>query len=166
MSDWGVALAQPQRHRLATDSLRELGVEYFLPKIERMAVVNGRHYRHKSPLLGRYIPFIITDYWRAILSLRGISGMLLNAEKDQPALVKEDQIEAIKAICVNGVYREPIVEAAPLVYGQRVTPKTGPLHSHVGRYDGRKGKKREAALFMLFGREQRITFKKGELVAA
>jgi transcription antitermination factor NusG len=164
MPDWGVVVAEPQRQKLATKSLREQDVEYFMPIGERLTIQGGRHHRTNYPLFGRYIMVVISSTWAALLSLRGISGMLLTAN-NIPAVVDEDRLEHIRAMCINGIYREPRPSFS-LHYGQRVTVRRGPLVAFSGIYDGPVSKRREAAIFCLFGREQRVVFKKGELLAA
>jgi len=49
-------------------------------------------------------------------------------------------------------------------YGDKVIPKQGPLAGHVGTFD-KSTQRGDSALFVLFGREQRVMFKAGELVA-
>ncbi len=166
-SDWGVAVAEPQRYRVAQESLSASSFETFTPIIEHLSIVRGRHVRHKTPMFGRYILVVINDTWKAILALRGISGMLLTAD-NKPALVDAKEIEAVRAICVNGVYRNPEIQTDGMLrYGQRVRTKAdGPFAWQVGTYDGRVGRKKEAAIFYLFGRDQRVVFKRGQLIAA
>src|SRR6516164_11318153 len=118
MPEWGVVVAEPQRQKLATKSLRDQDVEYFMPIGERLTIQGGRHHRRKYPLFGRYILFVIRETWAAILSMRGISGMLLTAN-NIPAVVDEDRVEHIRAMCVGNVYREPRPSFS-LHYGQRV----------------------------------------------
>ena len=82
-------------------------------------------------------------------------------------IVAQHELERIRSLCVNGVYLPKEIETRRgFVYGQRVSPQSGPLAFHVGRYDGVASKRREAAMFSLFGREQRIMFKAGVLLAA
>lgn len=164
---WGVLLSQHKRHKLAVEGLTDYSIPYFQPLIEDVTIINGRHVHKQRPLLGRYILFMITDIWKTLASLRGVSGMLIDVDKMFPAIVVDEALDAIRSMCVNNVYCPRIVEARKgFVYGQRVTTETGPMAYHVGRYDGITSKRREAALFNLFGREQRVTFKAGELIAA
>lgn len=163
--DWGVVVAEPQRHRLATESLIAAGIDYFMPMLERLNISKGRHERERYPLFGRYIITAITDQWPSLFGMRGISDMLLTANR-VPALVDEDRVEHIRALCVNNIFREPRAQKGALMYGQKVTPKAGPLAYHTGSYDCRIGKNREAAIFTLFGAETRVIFKRGELQAA
>ena len=137
-----------------------------MPMIENISVVSGRHVRKLSPLLGRYVLFAIDECWKSIARLRGVAGLMLTTDY-QPAVVDHEQLMKLRSVCVNGIYNQQVVETGRgFVYGQRVTPQSGPLAFHVGRYDGRASKNREAAVFNLFGREQKLFFKAGDLLAA
>src|SRR5262245_36290770 len=43
--DWGVVVAEPQRHRVATESLISAGIDYFMPMKEQLTVKGDRHER-------------------------------------------------------------------------------------------------------------------------
>lgn len=168
MSAWGVLVFENNRHRLVKDELERLGFQYFLPVYESLSVVHGRHVRTHRPLLGRYLFFIISDAWRLLFSLRGVEGVMLSASNDflVPALACSKQVEYLQSQCVNNIYRSAYDRlSGRFVYGQRVRPKHGPFEFKVGRFDGYAGKKKYAAMFDVFGREQRIVFSRGELVA-
>lgn len=81
-----------------------------------------------------------------------------------PAQVLPSELERLQSFYGTDVYR-PVERITKFDYGQRVTPKEGPFAYHVGRYEG-KTKRGDAALFQLFGQEQRVLFKKGSLIAA
>lgn len=169
--DWGVLVAENQRHRILKESLDAESVEYFLPMVETTSVVRGRHVRSYHPLFGRYVFVALNDLWQRMLSLRGVAGILLTPDTEgeypAPALACPKQIEYIKTQCVNNIYRSTDDKVrGGFVYGQHVRPKEGPLEWHVGAYDGRAGKNKYAALFNIFGREQRVIFKRGDLIAA
>jgi Transcription termination factor nusG len=164
---WGVLLAKQQKHALVVIGLSACGVEYFLPVVENTFIINGRHVHRKHPLLGRYILFVIDELWKNLSRLRGVAGIILNVEKLYPARVDDKALDAIRAMCVDNVYSpRAVASSCGFVYGQRVTSEHGPLAYKVGRYDGAASRHREVAMFNLFGREQRIVFKAGELIAA
>jgi hypothetical protein len=107
----------------------------------------------------------ITYVLCVLLSLRGVSSLLLTAD-DTPALVDNRQLDAVRMMCNADVLRTPNqITPRGFIYGQKVSPRSGPLVDYVGTYDGPK-KGRDIALFFLFGREQRVMFRKGELLAA
>lgn len=165
---WGVAVSQPQRHRLATEQLRASSVEYFLPMRENVTVSRGRHHRLLVPYFGRYIFIAVCEAWEKILDLRGVAGILLNPETLRPWQVDRSELEAVRAMCnERGIVKETVaVQTCGLRYGDSVYVDHGPLANIRGSYDGKIGRHREAALFVMFGREQRVIFEVGELRAA
>lgn len=166
---WGILLAANQRTKLVAENLTARKVEHFIPQVEVTRVVAGRHHRTLRPLLGNYIPFIVDEFWKTVRHIRGVAGMLMalgeDEESESPALVRQYEIDSLRSLCDNDVLRPKLTKSqAEFVYGQRVSPKEGPFAYHVGRYD-RKTRRGDAAMFVLFGREQRIVFKKGDLLA-
>lgn len=117
-----------------------------------------------KPLLGEYVLFAVSSVWKTLLSIRGVSGMLLN-EAGYPAQVLPRELERLRAMCDGDVLRvvEPDVKKE-VKYGDPVKATSGPFANHFGRYL-EKTKRGDAALFFLFGREQRVEFKRGDLIA-
>lgn len=151
---------------MVEDGLNNFGVQNFIPLVEDTKIINGRHVRLRRPLLGRYILFTIVEHWPELLSLRGVAGILLTAD-NEPAVVVEKELSDIRSLCVGNIYCPRVVRSKNgFYYGQRVTPKEGPFAYHVGFFEGVKSRNREVALFKLFGREQKVTFKSGDLIAA
>ena len=164
-SSWGILLSQHQRVKLVSEALTVLGVDHFIPLIESLKIVRGRHIRERRPLLGNYIPFAVDASWKSLMRLRGVAGIMLN-DCWLPAQVLQSEMERLHAMCDDSVYRSSVVEKHGFEYGQRVSPKEGPFAYHTGRYDGKANKRGDvAALFQLFGREQRVVFKSGDLLA-
>lgn len=193
---WGVLVTERLRknHIEVKESLNRIEVESFVPLIENEIVVRGHLVRRVTPLFGRYIFFVVTDAWRLVSMVKGVRGLMLtrsrkydgsfgpddddgNTEYEEeqcPAIADPAQIRAMQEFCCGEMYQKPVRLPDDLVYGQRVTTTTGPFAYHVGRYDGpmprkrgKRGKRRrEAALFDIFGREQRVVFAAGSLIAA
>jgi transcription antitermination factor NusG len=166
--EWGVIVAQPQRHRVVAENLTSLGNDHFIPMVETLSVVRGRHHRRKFPLFGRYVLVEITAHWRKLRRLQGVSGMLLDP-CGQPSLIEPERLDYLRTFCDGNLFKPPgaeVVKPAALVYGQHVSPKTGPFQDFIGTYDGLAPRKMEAAIFFMFGREQRVEFKRGDLIAA
>lgn len=161
---WGILQARPQRSAAVASALSEAEIEHFLPMIESCRVVRGRRVRSRHPLLGSYIPVAVRQGWEALIGLRDVVGWLLN-ESGHPAQVLSREIAFLRAMCDGDLFRMTPSESRRFSYGQKVSPKSGPLAFHVGRFDN-KTRNGESALFMLFGREQRVVFKDGELAAA
>ncbi len=164
-TDWGVLVAERQQVKRVGKSLTEISYQHFLPLYEHLSIVGGRHVREMKPLLGSYILIAICASWRELMSWRGVAGILMN-ESGHPARVNIREVERLREFCPNDVFRNDVNGIVGLTYGQRVTSKEGPFAYHIGRYDGKKGRNREVAVFTLFGREQKITFRSGDLIAA
>lgn len=159
-SSWGVLVAQHQRHALVSKALTELGNDHFIPIIETLSIDHGRHIRGRRPLLGDYIPFAVSSIWKSLMRIRGVRGILLN-DLGFPAQVMPKEMEQLRSICAdahNFVTRG-------FEYGQRVSPRDGPFNYHIGRYDHKNKRGEDVALFQLFGQEQRVMFKAGDLLA-
>lgn len=163
-TSWGVLVVQQQRHKLLAEALTSRGVGYFIPVVEELTISRGRHERAYKPLLGEYVLFAVSSIWKTLLSIRGVSGMLLN-EAGYPAQVLPRELERLRLMCDGDILR-PIVSkvVGELEYGDRVKATSGPFQNHFGKYYG-KTKRGDAALFLLFGREQRVEFKRGDLIA-
>ena len=163
-TSWGVLVAHHQRHRKVDKALDELGIDHFIPLIETLMISRGRHVRQMRPLLGDYILIAICSAWKSLLSIRDVRGIMLN-DLGYPAQVLPYELDRMRSMCDGNAYRSSVVEKGGFEYGQRVSPKAGPLAYHVGRYD-KKTRRGDSALFVLFGQEQRVLFKQGELLAA
>lgn len=164
-SSWGVIVAEHRRVMLVDEALTVRGIDHFIPLEEKLQVIRGRHVREFQPFLGNYILIAISAAWSSLLSVRGVAGMLLN-EIGIPAQVLPSEMERMRAMCDGNIVRASSQKIKNgFEYGERVTLESGPFAFHVGRYD-RKTRRGDAALFFMFGREQRVLFKAGELKAA
>jgi transcription antitermination factor NusG len=163
-TSWGCLVAHYQQVKLVGDALSLRGIDHFIPKIESLSVVRGRHLRELRPLLGEYIPVSIYCGWRELLRLRGVHGILLN-ESGFPAQILHRELEWLRGQCDNGIYRRSIPTERGFQYGQKVTPADGPLANRVGHYERCNRRGEDIALFLLFGSEKKVTFKSGELLA-
>jgi len=163
-SHWGVLVAQRQKAAAVGKALNDKAVDNFIPLLETQQVVHGKRVLGTTPLLGDYILISVGSIWRSLLAIRGVSGILLN-DLGFPAQVLPSEIEYLRALCVNGVYSPRAIKKRGFEFGDKVTPREGPLAFHVGKYD-KGGKRSDSAFFLIFGREQRVVFKAGELIAA
>lgn len=168
MQDWGVIIVQPQRHKLVADELTQNNFEFFLPKERSRAVVSGRRVETTRPLLGRYVLVVINSAWRALIALRGVASMIMDRScpVPQPLLVCPKEVDYIRAQCDGSIVRASENVVSGFTYGDKVMPKSGPFMHSVGSYESAFGKHREVATFVLFGKERKLTFKSGELIAA
>jgi len=164
-SHWGVLVAQRHCVSAVDERLTQRGVDHFIPKIETLMIVHGRHVREQRPMLGDYIPIAIDAAWKSLIRVRGVASILLN-ELGFPAQVLPSEMDRLHAMCPDGCLHSIMEDESGFTYGQRVTPKDGPFVYYTGRYDGKANKRGdEAALFLCFGREQRVVFKPGDLLA-
>lgn len=164
-TSWGVLVALHQCHRLVKENLSARQIDHFVPMEKRCRIVRGKRQEYLYPLFGRYVLCAITSMWCDLRHMRGVAGMLVN-ESGYPAQVVQGEVERIKEFCQGDVFRLPeTTNVVGFSYGQRVTPKAGPLVYHVGRFDCSK-RSGDAAIFNLFGREQKVFFRKGDLIAA
>lgn len=167
-SAWGVIVAGYKQCKLVDEALTSRGVDHFIPVIETLSIVRGRHIREHRPLFGDYILTSINSNWKAWLSIRGVAGMLMN-DLGFPAQVVPAEMERLRRACDGTVFRAATAfdeSISGFEYGQRVRPASTEhfFASQVGRYEG-KSKRGDTALFSLFGREQRVEFKNGDLLA-
>lgn len=163
-TSWGAIIAHQACHAKIGDELKLLGVEYFRPVEEKLRVVCGRRVRHYHPILGNYLLLSVTLKWRSVFSIKGVLGWIMN-ESGWPAQVLPCELQRLRELCPDGVARKSDQVIAGFKYGDKVMPNDGPFHFHVGTYEG-KTRRGDAARFTLFGREQRVIFKPGTLVAA
>ena len=160
LSNYTVIVAQQQRVNVAAQSLRESEFEFFLPKIEKVSVVNGRHRRMLVPLFGRYILVCLNAAWRELVRLRGVASMMLTNNGD-PVRVLQYELDNLRSLCPNGVMRQ-VTSDSGFIRGQLVTTHQGAFAERVMRYE-KQDRHGDMAIFSLFGREQRVVFKQGEL---
>lgn len=160
---WGVLVATPKRIAVVSDGLNALRVEHFIPVIEKIKIVRGRHVTEQTPLLGEYILTSICSRWRLLLGIKGVRGIILN-ELGYPAQVLPRELDRLRSMCDGVVFREVKIAPVEFEYGQKVMVKEGPFISHIGKYD-HKAKDGDVALFVLFGREQKLKFATGDLIA-
>ncbi len=165
-TSWGVLVAHYQQLKLVDESLTVYGVDHFIPKIETLLIVRGRHVREQRPLFGEYVLIAISSIWKSLIRIRGVSGILLN-EVGMPAQVLAVEMEKLRAMCDGDVYRSSVIDndGSGFEYGQKVTPREGPFVFHIGQYESRNKRGDLTAIFRMFGREQKVTFKSGDLLA-
>lgn len=163
-SSWGVIVAKHQQTKQVADALCAIAVEYFIPKIETLRIIQGRHVRELRPMLGDYILTSIDAAWESLCDIRGVAGMLINSD-GYPAQVMPGELKRMHDMCDDaGVYHSEIIWSG-FQYGEKVTPKEGPFFGFTGSFDCHNKRGDQIASFTLFGREQSVTFKPGVLLA-
>lgn len=157
-TSWGVLVAQHRQLKLAQQALVSRNIEFFIPVEETLTCQRGRVVRVARPILGDYVLITVTSLWYELVSERGVAGVLLN-DLGYPAQVLPHELERLQQFV-------PSPETSEFEYGEEVTPQEGPFAFHIGRYDRKTNKGDDVVFFTLFGREQRVTFKSGELIKA
>lgn len=163
--DWVVAIAQPQRHDMACESLAKLDFEAYVPKFSKSSIVRGRHVKSVQPLFGRYFFVRFNKFWREVATARGVTEVLLygiegDLDNATPYIVSKSAL--------NQIVAEESLRLSRMRFriGERVTAQSGPFAGAVGVYNGVSVRERELAFFDLLGRKVSVEFKNtGDLVA-
>lgn len=161
---WAILVAQ--NHKRVVEALIDRCYPHFVPLIEQLTIVRGRHERDFKPLLGEYIPIGVTATWKSLLSIRGVAGMLLN-ESGTPAQVLPREMERLRAMCdLDGKLKpEPLPPEYEFQYGESVRVRSGPFVGFTAKFDGKTKRGDLSAILVLFGKETSVVFKKGDLLA-
>lgn len=163
-SSWGVLVAHHQQTKLVGEALSSKNIDHFIPKIESLSIKRGRHVRELRPMLGDYILVSISSIWKSMIRIRGVAGMIMNCE-GFPAQVLSGELKRMHDMCDDaGVYHSEVV-VDEFQYGQRVTPRDGPFINFVGTFDYKNKRGEDVARFTLFGHDQKVIFKNGDLLA-
>jgi transcription antitermination factor NusG len=163
-TSWGVLIARHQRQTVVSEALSARGVEHLIPMMEVLKIVRKRHVRDLRPLFGEYIPFAVSSVWKSLLGIRDVAGMLLN-ESGFPAQVLPLEVERLRELYRVNTVRQEKIQSGELMLGEFVIPRCGPFINFQGKYDGETKRGADVALFVLFGRETRVEFNKGDLLA-
>lgn len=160
-------VAGHKQYKLVDEALTIRGVDHFIPVIETLRIVQRRHVREYHPLFGDYILTSISSGWKEWLGIRGVSGMLMN-DLGMPAQVLPNEMAQLRSMCRGMVFgASETVDENEMEYGQDVkTVAIDHMFSRqTGKYAGRTKSGDLSALFLLFGREQIVEFKSGDLIA-
>lgn len=157
-------------HGAERDSRRDvkaLGFTCYQPQFREMFIKRGRKVWEERLLFGRYFfaRWDAAQDWRALFNLRTVAGMMMRSDLPLPALVRDWEIERIRARedrsgFVSGEARNEFR------INQRVRAAVGVLAGNDGIYVGAGRGGCEIALLDLFGRQTRIEFAPGVLQAA
>jgi transcription antitermination factor NusG len=150
----------------ARRDVKDVGLATYAPLYRERSVVRGKVRWLTRHLLGRY--FFIrddqSDLWKRILGLRSVAGMILWREGQEPAIVADAEVDAIRA----REDRSGFVKDAPrlLNRGDAVRVGAGCLIGGRGSYEGVSAKNMDVAWIEMFGRPTKIEFAPGVLRAA
>ncbi len=169
MAEWACVQTKPQEEQKALNWIKATGHTAYLPMARepwRPAVVR--------PLFNRYLFLQISERWWAVLSLPGVSGMLMTGQ--QPAVLRltqrtrrgklvitsgEEVIAHIKSQeGPDGIITLPrkanIINGEPFERGQvlRVRDHWHVLHGQDLRFAGMRSSQRVQVMLRWFGHEQ------------
>lgn len=168
VSSWLVGLSQPRHQPRVIESLSSVGAKSFCPRVRRTYVSAGRRIDLLVPAFGRYFFVQWTPDWRNLLGVRNLEGFLKNSDAEEsPSVVRNSSIQPILEQCdESGVlFESSAPQLNKLRRGQKVKPRSGAMIDLFGSYAGCQ-RNREHAFFVLMGRETKVTFVKGTLIAA
>jgi transcriptional antiterminator RfaH len=146
-TNWYAIHTKPTREDSAAMSIRRMGLEVLLPKMEQEKKVYGRPHRVIKPLFPGYLfaRFRPSNYLHMINYARGVRQVVTGC--GMPVVVEGRIIQAIQARIGNeGYVRLEIAEQ--LKPGDRVQIKEGPLRGWKGIFD-RELSDRERVLILL-----------------
>jgi transcription antitermination factor NusG len=153
--------------RDARRDVRAAGFTCYQPQYREQVVRRGRKVWEERLLFGRY--FFAKDdggdNWRGLFNLRTIAGLMMRSDRPLPALVRDWEIERIRARedrsgFVTGQAQNQFT------INQRVRAAVGVLAGNDGIYVGTGRGGCDVALLDLFGRQTKIEFAPGVLQAA
>jgi transcription antitermination factor NusG len=164
---WMVVVSKTGRERDCRKSVKEeIGCVCYMPLYRQCTVRHGRKIWEDKLLLGSYFFARYSQdlSWRDITSLRLVRGLFMVPDADEPALVRDQEIEDIRSRENGHGY---VSEAARKEFqsGQRVVPQMGVFQGHDARFvEGKTD--RDVALVALFGQDVKVEFAPGVLRAA
>jgi transcription antitermination factor NusG len=142
MTLWGVAVARPLSERKAAGHLAASGWEHYLPRTRNAL-------QHEVLLFPRYIFVALTEQWRRLIGLPGLSKLLFSCE--HPAVVNEHFIDELRAMeDKSGHVRLPHL-THEFRQGQTVRIKRGVMAGQLGLYQGMTAPQRELVLLDALG---------------
>ena len=154
---WGVVRSQPMRERFASEQLNLRGYETFLPLIAA-----------KRALFPSYLLVSIRDRWRSINTCFGVLGLVRVG--DCPSKMPDHEVEALKAMVVDGFVRLPDVAAKSarrFTKGEHVKIIGGPFEGVRAIDSGMRSGDRERILLSLLGSSARpVMIPSHQVVAA
>jgi transcriptional antiterminator RfaH len=125
---WFALYTKPRHEFKAAEQIERLGVEYYLPVIQRVSQWSDRKKTIAEPLIRGYI-FIHADEKERLKSLEEYSILRCVFDKGKPAVIPEWQMENL----VNFLKKESeyfIYEG--LIPGSRVRINKGPFQGVIG----------------------------------
>ena len=154
MGYWAAVRFEPGRSRLACLSLKERGVELWVPYTNERRIVQGRRRNVTVPLFSNYGFAVVVLQWSPIRLCPGVGALIMDGP--QPAKLPDRVVEELKSREKNGVIMLP--EPPPrLCTGASVRVTGGPFRGHLGLVAGMAAHERVIVLLSLLGSQQRVS---------
>ena len=148
MAFWAAVRFEPGRHRFACLSLKERGVEFWVPYIHEKRIVQGRKHLVAVPLFCNYGFAVIVLQWSPIRSCPGVGALIMDGGR--PARVPDRVIAELRGREVDGVVKLP--EPPPrLRVGSRAKVVGGAFNGHLGIVASMLPRERVVVLLSLLG---------------
>ena len=162
---WVVAISEPRYEERASENIRRLGFETYLPRLREFLKIQGRRVVSETLMFPRYLFVRIESSWRFLLNVIGIMNVIHSGGSEVPARVDDETIDCLrKQEGADGVIE---LSANPeFRYGQHVRVNNGCFVGLVGLYQGASSLERERVLLSMLGRPTLVSVSVGSLVAA
>ncbi|MBD8490106.1 UpxY family transcription antiterminator [Echinicola sp. CAU 1574] len=127
--NWFVMYTAPRAEKKVAQRLEENNIEVYLPMIEEIRQWSDRKKKVKRPLFNGYL-FVRTEKNRLWEALQVQGAVKFVNFSGNHAIVRDEEIEAIKRIVTTGVAVE--VDSSEIHEGQQVKILGGPLQGFEG----------------------------------
>ncbi len=126
---WKVVYVMSRQEKRVAQRLSEVGIENYLPIVKRLSNWSDRKKWVELPMFNGYL-FVrpTTLQVHEILNNSGVVSFL--SFEGKHAIVKDREIEIIKAIEKEGYFAETILDPSDFTEGEKVLVNEGPLKGH------------------------------------
>lgn len=132
MSNWYAVYTKPRSEKKVAERLSGRGFEVYCPLIKTLRQWSDRKKKVQLPMFPGYAFVRVSETERPdILQDQGVLNFVFWLGK--PAVVRENEIDAIREIAANG--NEINIQNDPFEIGQLVTIPEGPFKGMTGKVD-------------------------------
>ena len=160
---WAVAHTHPREEDRVVWHASQRGFQAWCPKVR----YKRRRFQHQQfsfrqePLFPRYVLIRISERWYDLLSLIGLSRLIMSASH-RPAILPQSFVTNIR----NGCDNDGFYVLTKFIIGQSVRVESGVLSGMTGVFDGQLPKDRVAVLIEMLGTTVRASVRERDVVAA
>ena len=129
---WYVLYTKPRNEKKVTGRLQDQGIEAYCPLIRTLKQWSDRKKKVQIPMFSGYV-FVNVDEKERLLTLQDPGVMNFIFWLGKPAIIRDNEIEAIKKIATSG--DEIKVEGGRFEKGKAVTIPDGPFKGMAGVVD-------------------------------